>query len=170
MKVILTQVIPKLGKQGQVVNVADGFARNYLFPRRMALVATKGQLKALELRNARMATKVAEARSHAEALKEKLNDQLIRIEGKAGKEGTKLFGAVTSQDIVDLIHQQFGLSLDKRQIGLLQPIKRLGQYKIQVDLHQDVDAFLHLDVYNPNAPKDILPVVEDQPEEVPAES
>jgi large subunit ribosomal protein L9 len=170
MKVILTQVIPKLGKQGQVVNVADGFARNYLFPRKMALVATKGQLKVLELRNARMATKMAEAKSHAEAVKEKLNNQLIRIEGKIGKEGTKLFGAVTSQDIVDLVHQQFGVSLDKRQVGLLQPIKRLGQYKIQVDLHQEVDAFLLLDVYNPNAPQEVDAVIEDQPEEVPSES
>ena len=161
MKVILTQVIPKLGKQGQVVNVADGFARNYLFPRRLAVVATKGQLNALELRNARMANKIAEARTYAESLKEKLHEQVIRIEGKVGKDSSKLFGAVTAQDIVDLVGQQYGVNLDKRQIALLQPIKRLGQYKIQVDLHQDVDAFLQLDLYDPHATEEKKEVEEE---------
>lgn len=151
MKVILNQVVPKVGKKDQVVTVKDGFARNYLFPRKMAIIATKPQLKALDIRLARQQSHIDAQRGDAEKVAEKINGQTIRIEGKVAHEGTKLFGAITSQNICDLIQEKFGVTLDKKQIALLLPIKQLGHYKIQIDLHQKVDAFIDLDIYDPNA-------------------
>jgi large subunit ribosomal protein L9 len=152
MEVILTQVVPKLGKKDQVVKVARGYARNYLFPRGLAVVASKGQKEALQKRKARTQAKVIEEKEKAETLKEKLDEQTLRIAGNVAKGSTKLFGAVTSQDVVEAIQKEFGVSLDKKQVGLLNPIKRTGIYRIQIDLHQEVDAFINLDVYNPHEP------------------
>lgn len=151
MKVILNTTVPKLGKEGQIVNVADGYARNYLFPRGLAIVADKNQIKALERRQARMAAKLAEGLAAAEALKEELDGKTIRIAGKVGKDSTKLFGAVTSQDIADAIKAQLGKDLDRKKIALIEPIKRLGTHQIHIDLHRDVDAFVTLEVYDPEA-------------------
>jgi len=151
MKVILNTTVPKLGKEGQIVSVADGYARNYLFPRGLAIVADKNQVKALEKRQARMAAKIAEGHASAEALKEELDGKTIRIAGKVGKDSTKLFGAVTSQDIADAIKAQLGKDLDRKKIALIEPIKRLGSHQIHIDLHRDVDAFVTLEVFDPEA-------------------
>ena len=168
MKVILNQTVPKLGKEGQVVTVRDGYARNFLFPRGLATLADKHQLKALEVRHQRIATKLAETKSAAEALKEKLDGSHIRIEAKVGKEAGKLFGAVTNQDIVEAIKSQLKQDLERKQVPLLEPIKRLGSYRIQVDLHREVDAFITLDVVDPNAPVE-APAQAEATEEAPAE-
>lgn len=167
MLVILSQVVRKLGKRDQVVKVTGGYARNYLFPNGLATVATKGQLKAREHRMARMQSKLADEKVRAEAIKEKLDNQTIRIEGNVAKDSVKLFGAITSQDIVDLIQKEFGVELDKRQIGLLQPIKRVGVDRIQIDLHQEVDAFINIDVFNPHEP---VPTTPEETEEVKTEN
>ena len=106
MKVILNQAVPKVGKQGQVVTVADGYARNFLFPRGLAILAEKRQVAALEKRNERMAAKVAETVTAAKELGERLNGQTVKIEGKVGKDAGKLFGAITSQDVVDAMKAQ----------------------------------------------------------------
>ncbi len=151
MKVILNQVVPNLGKKNQVVNVANGYARNYLFPRGFAVVATKGQLHALEVKNARLAAKTAAEKSTAEANKEKIDGLSIKIDAKVGNDGRRLFGAITSNDIVNYVKELSGIEVDKKQIALLHPIKRVGNYKIQIDLHQQVDAFVHLNVVDPNA-------------------
>lgn len=151
MKVILNTTVPKLGKEGQIVNVADGYARNYLFPRGLAIVADKNQIKAWEKRQARLAAKLAEGLAAAQALKEELDGKTIRIAGKVGKDSTKLFGAVTSQDIADAIKEQLGKDLDRKKIALIEPIKRLGTHQIHIDLHRDVDAFVTLEVYDPEA-------------------
>lgn len=152
MKVILNQAVPKVGKEGQVVNVADGFARNFLFPRGLAVVADRGQLKALELRKARMAAKVAEGLATAKELGEKLHGQTIKIEGKVGKDSSKLFGAITSQDIADALKSQLGQDVERKRIALVQPIKRLGVFDVMLDLHPEVDATIKVDVFDPNAP------------------
>ncbi len=151
MKVILNQVVPHLGKKGQVVNVANGYARNYLFPKGYAVVATKGQLHALEVINARIAAKVAAEKDGAESNKEKIDGLSIEIQAKVGNDGKRLFGAITSQDIADRIKDSTGIELDKKQIALLHPIKRVGSYNIQVDLHRQVDAFVTLNIKDPNA-------------------
>lgn len=151
MKVILNSTVPKLGKEGQIVTVADGYARNFLFPRGLAIVAEKNQVIALERRQARMAAKIAEGAATAEGAKGDLDGKTIRIPAKVGKDSTKLFGAVTSQDIADAVKTQLGKDLDRKKIALIEPIKRLGSFQIHVDLHRDVDAFITLEVFDPEA-------------------
>ena len=165
MKVILNQTVPKVGKEGSVVTVADGFARNYLFPRGLAILADKNQLRALARRQAKIAEKTADQKASAEALKAELNGKTVRIEGKVGKDSTKLFGAITSQDVVDAIAAQLGKTVEKKQVALIEPIKRLGVHDVEVDLHPQVDAIVKVDVYDPNAVVE-APVAE---EETPAE-
>ncbi|MBV6489915.1 MAG: 50S ribosomal protein L9 [Fimbriimonadaceae bacterium] len=152
MKVILNETVPKVGKRGQVVNVANGFARNFLFPRGLAVVADKGQLKVLELRRAKLEKLDSETLSSAESVREKIHGKEVRIEAKAGADTTKLFGAVTSQDIADAIKSQLKVELEKKQIGLLTPIKRLGRHKVEIDLHRQVDASVELFVFDPEHP------------------
>jgi len=151
MKVILNQTVPKVGKEGAVVNVADGFARNYLFPRGLAILADKKQIGALEKRNARVLERTAGQKSSAEELREKLHLQTVRIPGKVGKDSTKLFGAVTSQDVVDAIKTQLHFDIDKKQVALIEPIKRLGLHEVELDLHREVESRLLVDVFDPNA-------------------
>ncbi|HSI71561.1 MAG TPA: 50S ribosomal protein L9 [Fimbriimonas sp.] len=152
MKVILNSTVPKVGKAGTVVTVADGFARNYLFPRGLAIVADKRQIRALELRTARVAAKSAGQKTEAEAVREKLHGQTVRIEGQVGKGQGKLFGAVTSQDVVDAIQKQLGIAVEKKKIALVEPIKKLGTTDVEIDLHREVDAIVHVEVYDPAAP------------------
>ena len=163
MKVILNQTVPKVGKEGQVVTVADGFARNYLFPRGLAIVAEKKQIAALEKRAARTEAKVAETLTAAEGLKGKLDGQTVRIEGKVGKDSTRLFGAITAQDVADAVKSQLGVEVDRKKVGVLDPIKKLGTFPIESDLHPRVDATVQVEVYDPNAPV-AAPVAEAQPE------
>lgn len=169
MKVILKQLVPNLGKEGQVVTVRDGYARNYLFPRGLATLADKSQLKVLELRNAKLASKLADTKSTAVALGEKLNGQSVEIEAKVGKDQTRLFGAITSQDIVDALKKKHGVDLEKKQIGLLEPIKRLGHYVVELDLHREVDAKIDVHVFDPAAPVETAPAAATTAPEAPAE-
>ncbi len=152
MKVILRQTVPKLGKENTVVNVADGYARNYLFPRGLAIVADKNQLRALDIRNARATAKTAGEKSAAEGLREKLNGQTVKIPGKLGKDGVRLFGAITSQDVADAIKAQLGITVEKKNVALIDAIKRLGNFEVEVDLHREVEAKITVNVFDPNAP------------------
>lgn len=163
MKVIMTTTVPKVGKEGTVVNVADGFARNYLFPRGLATLADKKQLAALEKRRARLAAKEADTKAAAESLKEKLDGQTVKIEGHVGKDLGKLFGAVTAQNVADAIKAQLGVALEKKQVALVEPIKRLGKHEVLLDLHREVDATLVVHVFDPNAPIE-EPAAEETPE------
>jgi large subunit ribosomal protein L9 len=166
MKVILNQTVPKVGKAGTVVSVADGFARNYLFPRGLAIVADRKQIDALEKRNARVAAKTAEQKSSAEGVRGKLNGQTVRIEGQVGKGQNKLFGAITSQDVVDAIKAQLGVEVDRKNVALIEPIKRLGKHEVEIDLHREVDAKVIVDVFDPTAPVEAPePVAEESVEE-----
>ena len=151
MKVILNQTVPKVGKEGTVVTVADGFARNYLFPRGLAIVADKNQLRGLEIRNVRLAAKSADAKAAAEVLKESINGKTVRIAGQVGKVQGKLFGAITSQNVADAIKSQLGVSLEKKNIALIEAIKKLGTHEVEVDLHRDVDAKVKVEVYDRSA-------------------
>lgn len=169
MKVILKQSVPKVGKENQVVTVADGYARNFLFPRGLAILADKNQVKALDIRKQRMAAKVAEGVASAQALKEKLEGKSVKIEGKVGRDAGKLFGAITAQDVADAVAAQLGTTLDKRQVALVQPIKRLGHFPVMLDLHPEVDANIDVHVFDPNAPEEPVaaaPAAEESEEEV----
>ena len=156
MKVILNKTVPKVGKEGDVVSVADGYARNLLFPRGLAVLAEKNQIAALQKRQARTEAKTADQKSSAEGLKEKLDGMEVRIQGKVGAAAGKLFGAITSQDVVDAIKDQLKVSLEKKQVALVEPIKRLGKHLVLLDLHRSVDAHVTVDVFDPNAPVEDL--------------
>ena len=164
MKVILNQAVPKLGKEGQIVNVADGYARNFLFPRKLAVLAEKGQVVALERRHARLAAKSAETLATAETQKSKIDGATVRIQGKVGKDSNRLFGAITAQDVVDALKTQHKFEIERKKVGLVQPIKRLGTIEVPLDLHQNVDANIYVTVFDPEAPE---PVAE---EAAPAEA
>ncbi|MCH8273218.1 MAG: 50S ribosomal protein L9 [Armatimonadetes bacterium] len=146
MKVVLNQTLPKVGKEGQVVEVAGGFARNFLFPRGLATVADKSALKQLERRQVKSAAVAEQTLSGAEKLAEKLNGRTVRIIGKTAPGATKLFGAVTSADIADIIKESLDVEIDRRKIALMHPIKRLGVFEILLDLHRDVDVTIRLEI------------------------
>src|SRR5688500_6246538 len=152
MKVILNQTVPKVGKAGTVVTVADGFARNYLFARGLAVVADKKQVEALDKRNARVAERTAGEKSAAEGVREQLDGKVVRIEGQVGKGQGKLFGAITSQDVVDAIQKQLGIVVDRKKVALVEPIKKLGNHEVEIDLHHAVDAKVTVEVFDPTAP------------------
>jgi large subunit ribosomal protein L9 len=164
MKVILLQTVPKLGKAGTVVNVADGYARNFLFTRKLAIFADRKQIAALEKRHAKVAEKTAGEKTSAEALKADLDGKSVRIEAKVGRDSTRLFGAVTTQDVADAIKSQLGHDIERKRIGLLEPIRRLGSYPVDLDLHREVDAHITVEVFDPNAPVE-APKLEQAPEQ-----
>ncbi len=170
MKVILNATVPKVGKQGTIVTVADGFARNYLFPRGLAVVADKAQIASLERRQARTAAKVAEGKAAAEALKGELDGKEVRLEGKVGAAAGKLFGAITAQDIADAIKAQLKHDIEKRRVALIDPIKRLGTHDVHLDLHNEVDAIVKVTVFDPAAPVEAEAVEEVQEDSAEAET
>lgn len=137
MKVILKQDVKSLGKKGAVVEVSDGYARNYLFPRGMATEATAGALKERQLYQKAQELKKEQELRQAKALADKLSGITVRINTKAG-EGGKLFGSVTSKEIAEHLSTHHGLQVDKRKIDLKEPIKSLGTYSVSVKLYADV--------------------------------
>ena len=140
MKVILKSDVERLGKVGEVVTVAPGYARNYLMPRRLALEATEGNLAGIEVEKKRYAKTQARAAGEARALAEKLGALSLTIRQSAG-ENDRLFGTVTTMDIAAALEKE-GLSVDRRQISIDEPIKTLGIYTVPVKLHPEVTAAL----------------------------
>ena len=132
MKVILLQSHDKLGKAGEVVNVKSGFARNYLIPKQIASIATKQNIKSLESFLRAQEIKEAKNRVNIEGLSKKLDSLTLKFEVEAGEDG-KLFGSVTSQMISDELSEQ-GYTIDKKEINLEEPIKALGNHKIEIHL------------------------------------
>jgi len=145
MKVILLQDITHQGKQGDVKVVADGYARNYLFPRKLALEASGGALKNIELRNAQEERKAEKLLHGAEQTAAQLQDQTVTLKVRAG-ENNRLYGRVTVSDIADAVERELKVKLDKRKINLLDPIKSVGEYNVPVRLHRDVDVQLKVSV------------------------
>ena len=145
MKVILLKDISNQGKQGDVISVTDGYARNYLFPRKLAVEATGGPLKNLQIKTAleeRRADKLLQA---ANATKDQLNEKTVTLKVKAG-ENSRLYGRVTSADIADAVEKELKVKLDKRKVGLLDPIKSVGEYDVPIKLHRDVTVDLKVAV------------------------
>lgn len=136
MEVILRQAIDNLGHTGDVVTVSGGFARNFLLPRGLAYEATQGNKKRLEAERVRLEAAESERRETAEGLAKRLEEVSITFSARVGEEG-KLFGSVTSGDIVEQLAAQ-GFEVEKRQIDLHEPIKALGVYRVPVRLHADV--------------------------------
>ncbi|MBI5124369.1 MAG: 50S ribosomal protein L9, partial [Candidatus Omnitrophica bacterium] len=142
MKVILTQTIDRLGKVGDIVTVKDGYARNYLFPKNVAKEATAGNMKALESLKKKQALEDANRLEAAKAIAEKLGALSITISAKAGEE-EKLFGTVTT-DMISKALEAEGISIDKKEIVLDEPIKKLGVYQAAVKVHPELKANLRV--------------------------
>jgi len=138
VKVILRQDVPSVGKRGDICEVSPGYARNYLLPKQLAMVATDGAVsQAAAMRRARD-VRDAQDRSAAEEVARRLVPKIITILAKAGSEG-RLFGSVTSTDVVDAVSAQAGVDLDRRKLLLNDPIKSLGTHSVAVRLHPDVE-------------------------------
>ena len=144
MEVILIDDVFELGKRGTMVRVADGYGRNYLIPKNLAIPATPGNQKMMEQQRLAMAKKESKYQEEAELLTQELNQLHLMISRKSGETGT-LFGSVTSKDIADLL-KTTGIQLDRRKIILHQPIKSIGNYTIEVRPHSEVTAELLLSV------------------------
>ena len=130
MKVILREDVEKLGKAGDIVKVADGYGRNFLIPKRLAVLADVRNLRALEHDRRVIGARAKKTRKTAEELGGKLSSLFLTIPAKAG-EGGKLFGAVTSRDIAQAL-EQAGVPVDRKMVLLAEPIKQIGEYKVKI--------------------------------------
>ena len=144
MEVILIDDVFELGKRGTVVRVADGYGRNYLIPKSLAIPATPGNRKMIEQQRLAMAKKESKYQEEAELLTQELNQLHLMLSRKSGETGT-LFGSVTSKDIAALL-KTTGIQMDRRKIVLNQPIKSIGNYRIEVRPHSEVTAELLLSI------------------------
>ena len=144
MEVILREHVDNLGKRGDLVKVADGYARNYLLPRKMALLATAGNKKVIEREKQKFDVKEAEEQKVAQALADRLASVEIEIARKVG-ETDALFGSVTNADIAEALAAK-GFDIDRRKIQLHEPIKKLSETEVPVKLHRDVVVKLKVKV------------------------
>jgi large subunit ribosomal protein L9 len=145
VKLILTQEVSTLGAPGDVVEVKDGYGRNYLVPRGLAIGWTKGAEKQIDsIKKARSVRDVRDL-DHADEIKSRLEALVVRVPAQAGATG-RLFGAVSVTDIVDAVKAAGGPDIDKRRIEVKNPIKSLGAHQVTVKVHDDVSATVNLDV------------------------
>lgn len=144
MKVILLEDVRGTGKAGDVANVSDGYARNMLIPRGLAVEATAQNIKQLEKKKEAMAKKFAEDKAAALELKKKLEEVTVEVRTKAGKDG-KVFGSVTSKDIADALNQM-GFDIDKKKIQLDSPIKATGMTDVNVKLFTEISGKIKVNV------------------------
>ena len=135
MKVILTQDVKSQGKKGQLVDVSDGYARNFLLPKKLAVIATAENLNTMKQQE--KARKAQEAAEEAEATAKKLKDMTVKIAAKAG-EGGRLFGAVTAKEVSEALSAQYGVNIAKTKLVLDEPIKACGGYQIKAKLGYEV--------------------------------
>ena len=138
MKVVLLQDVKSIGKKDQIVNVSDGYARNFLFPRKLAKEATAGAVNDVKIKESAKAHHKQEEINAATEVKNKINDKIITLKAKAGKEG-KLFGAVTSKEVTAEINKKFSVSLDKKKTSM-SDIKNFGEYSAEIRLYTGISA------------------------------
>jgi large subunit ribosomal protein L9 len=145
MRIVLRSDLPSVGKRGDIVEVADGYARNYLLPKGYAIVASPGvENQATAMRRSRD-LRDARDRESAETIARRLVPAVIRISARAGSEG-KLFGSVTAADVTQAVAEQTGVELDRRRLRLDEPIKSLGTHEVPVKLHNDVEFRVTVEV------------------------
>ena len=145
MKVILLQDVRGQGKKGEMINVSDGYARNFLFPRKLAQEATADNINTMRMNDKAKREKEQRAREEAAAMSAKLRELTLTVLAKGGGAG-RLFGSVTSQEISDALKAQEGMELDRRKIVIEDPIKTVGLYTVKVKLGFGIDAPLKVDV------------------------
>ncbi len=142
MKVLLQTDVESVGKAGQIVNVKDGFARNYLIPRKLAVIADEKNVRVFEHLKRQTEEKIRKTRKQAEILKEKIENLTLKIPCKVGEEG-KLFGSVTNIQIAEALKKE-GIELDRKKIVLEQPLKVLGDYEAVAKLEGDITAKIRI--------------------------
>ena len=145
MKVILKQDVKNLGKANTLVNVNDGYARNYLFPQGLAVIADSAAINEMKMRSDAENTKRERELANAKKIAEKISDKTIVFHSKAGENG-KLFGSITGKDIADKLEKDFSISVDKRRINLPEAIRTLGLHEVEIKLHQGVSSVIKVNV------------------------
>jgi large subunit ribosomal protein L9 len=138
MEVILREHVDNLGRRGEVVKVAEGYARNFLLPRKLALPVTEANKRQIERERARLDAKEASEKQDAEALAQRIAALDLSVARKVGENDT-LYGSVTASDIADLMHKG-GIEIDRRKIQLAEPLKQLGEFNVPVKIHREVAA------------------------------
>ena len=147
MKVILLSELKGKGGEGDIVEVADGYANNYLFPQKISVAATKGNLKQLEQRKHNIATREAARIEEAQALKAALDDLSVKVEARVGEEGV-LFGSITAAMIADALKEAEDIEIDRKRIDLKNPIKTAGKHEVVVSIYRDIKSNLTVVVGN----------------------
>ena len=145
MKLVLLQDVKSLGKKNDIVTVNDGYARNFLIPKKLGVEATAANLNNLKVQKENAAFQAAEQLKAAQELASKIGSVKLEMPVKVGGNG-KLFGALSSKEIADAMKEQFGIEMDKKRIVLDEPIKEVGERTVLVKLHKDVTAKLALNV------------------------
>lgn len=145
MKIVLTKDVPGQGKHGDVINVAEGYARNYLFPRGLAVEASRGKMNELAVRQQAQTAKENKIEAEARSVAASLDSLKVIVKAKKG-EGGRLFGSVNSKDIADALAVQHKITLDKKKLVVKEPIKQLGTYTITAKLHAAVQAEIEVEV------------------------
>ena len=139
MKVILLQDVKGKGKKGQMLEISDGYARNYLLPRKLAVGATADAVNTKKMNDKAAAEKAAKERAEALEISHKLREMTLTVTAKGGGAG-RLFGSVTNQEIADALKEKSGITLDKRKIVIADPIKSVGTYTVQCKLGYEITA------------------------------
>lgn len=145
MEVILKKDIKGTGKEGDIVKVNDGFARNKLIPSGQAVEATEANKRAIAREKANLAEKIAEDKAEATKIKEKLESNPVVIKTKIGEAG-KLFGSITSMDIAEAIKSQSNIEIDKKKIVLSKPIKEIGKSEVSIKLYEGIAANIEVEI------------------------
>jgi large subunit ribosomal protein L9 len=145
MKVILLENIEGVGKKGEMKEVKDGFGRNFLIPRHLAMLGTQGNIKGIQARAKKLIDQKERVLKTAEVTKQKLEAALLTIKHRAGQDG-KLFGSVTSKELVEAIKHELGLEFDRKSIRLDEPIKMTGAYTVDIHLEKAISAQLKVEV------------------------
>ena len=143
MKVILQQDVKGQGKKGQMVEVSDGYARNFLLPRKLAAPATAENVNAMKMQDKAKAARLAEEKAQALALVEQLKNCPVRIPARAGQ-GGKLFGAVTAKEISEALKSQYNVDVNKSKLAVAEPIKSFGSYEVKCKLGNEISGTVYL--------------------------
>ena len=145
MKVILLQDVKAQGKKGQMITVSDGYARNFLLPRKLAIAATTDAINTLNLKEKARKAEEARQKAEAEAISAKLKDCPVKLTAKAGN-GGKLFGAVTTKEISEGLAKQYGMNIPKQKLVLEDPIKSFGTYQVKAKLGFEISGTVTVSV------------------------
>lgn len=143
MKVILQQDVRDHGKKGQLVEVSDGYARNYLFPRKLAIEANADNINTMKQQEKARARQIEQEKAEAQEIKQKLEGLTVIIAASAGKNG-KLFGSITSKDIADELKKQHGIAIDSKRIAQSDPIKSFGTFEVKCKLGHEISGTINV--------------------------